>query len=550
MEKSKQEADERIARQAQEAGKAREEAEKLAKQKASQSTQSDKPEPEIKLDASIFDVPKAVATPSTVKPAEVPQKVASKPSQEQIKQTEEQRIAAAALAKKQADEQAKAEAKQREADAAKASAEMAFQSTIPPGTRFNYEAQQNKVSKVSKPRKPFPWGKLVIFLLVMSVGALFLAPYVLPTRDYRAKVEQILSAKLQQPVHIGQLAGRFLPTPRLELGDIYIGDAKQLQLSQALIDFSILGLISETKPIDSIELKGVNVTGAGLQESTTWLQQLAADNQYPVRRMVITQGVLDADAIQFNDINGEVIFNKAGNFTQANLRANSGNILLGISAASEGIHQVAITMYSSALPLLPSWSFDELTAKGELSRDGLRISEFDGRILGGILQGDANINWSSGWNVDGSLIAKTITMQNMSQGLTGDMEGSARFQMQATSLSELADEATLEGSFVIGKGIVNGIDIVQTGRLRSKESLPGGRTHFDGLTGVLTVENGRYTIRRLRMDGGELIVTGALNITDQQLSGRISADLTKWAQMGKVTMLVGGTTDNPSLRAR
>ena len=78
--------------------------------------------------------------------------------------------------------------------------------------------------------------------------------------------------------------------------------------------------------------------------------------------------------------------------------------------------------------------------------------------------------------------------------------------------------------------------------------MPGGRTHFDELSGVLTVTNTSYALRQLKMSAGALVVTGALDITRQQLSGRISADLTKWAGMGKVTMQVEGTINNPALQ--
>lgn len=592
-----QEAAERIARIEREAAAARAEAERLAKQRASEQPpkkttgyapetnpapeikldpffvfdQFDLPAPsaappkktagdvedetEIKLDSSIFEAPKAATHPPVAEKrrdnvAQAGQPAESKPGKEQIKRAEEQSIAEKAEARKRAEAEsmsrARAEAEQREAKAASARAELSFQKTLPPTSKFNYEAQINKVSRV---RNPFPWGKLVMFLLVLLTGALFIVPYVLPMRDYMPGIEQMLSAKFQQPVHIGQLSGRILPTPRLEVGEIYVGEVKQFQVKQALLDFSILGLFGDSKPIDSIELQGVKVTGAGLTAVTAWLQQLAADTQYPVRRMVISQGTLDADAIQFTGIDGQLIFNQAGKFTQADLRASGGKVVLSIVASQQGNPQVSITMYTSALPLLPGWTFDELTAKGELSSNGLRISEFDGRISGGILQGDANIDWRSGWQAQGTLVAKSITMGKLSKGLSGDLDGSGRFRMQGTSLSILADKATLDGTFIVRKGVVAGIDVVETARSRSKESLPGGRTHFDELRGVLTAAKDNYSIRQLKLNAGELIVTGTLDIEKQQLSGEISADLTKWSDMGEVTMQVAGTTDNPALRA-
>ena len=172
------------------------------------------------------------------------------------------------------------------------------------------------------------WWEVVvmlgIFLLVLLVGALFVVPYFLPMRDYMPKVQQLLSDKLHQPVHLGYLSGRILPTPRLDLGEIYIGDAKQFQAATAQINFDIMGVFGDKKPIDSVDFQDVKVRGIALRDAAAWLQKLAGDKQYPVSRMTISQGTLDADAFQLTGVEGELNFNPAGKFTHARLSANSG----------------------------------------------------------------------------------------------------------------------------------------------------------------------------------------------------------------------------------
>ncbi|OGT04528.1 MAG: hypothetical protein A2143_00055 [Gallionellales bacterium RBG_16_57_15] len=137
----------------------------------------------------------------------------------------------------------------------------------------------------------------------------------------------------------------------------------------------------------------------------------------------------------------------------------------------------------------------------------------------------------------------------MGKALSGDMDGTARFRMQAASLSGLVETAALDGTFAVKKGTINGVDIVETARLRSRENLPGGRTHFDELSGNLSVADGVYAFRQLKMDAGVLTATGTLDIANQQLSGRILADLSMRAGMGSVALQIGGATDNPTLRA-
>ena len=452
----------------------------------------------------------------------------------------EVRMPSAEEVAKLAETQAKAwaEAEQRAAEAAKASAERAAQ----PAAQIVKDVPRAR-------RKPVPWGKIGAGLFVALLVALFVVPPLLPTQGYATSIEQLLTARLQQPVHVGHLAGRLLPTPRLELKDVSIGETKPIQVPQARVDFALSALFSSNKPITGIELEGVQVNGAALPQISAWLQKIAADTQYPVARIELSQGKLEADGVKLSDIGGELSFNQAGKFTQAKLHAEGNKLALDINATPENKMQVSIAVRGSALPLLPNWVFDDLNAKGELTGDGLVITDMDSRIMGGVLLGDARIDWRSGWRAQGNLTAKTITLQNMSKALSGDMDGTARFQMQSASLSRLTEAATLEGAFKIKKGTINGVDIVETARLRSRESLPGGRTHFEELSGDLYYANGDYHFRQVKMSAGVLNAMGTLDIAKQQMSGRVIADLTLRAGMGSVALQVGGTTDNPSLRA-
>lgn len=435
------------------------------------------------------------------------------------------------------------EAEQRAAEAVRQKAQSVPQKVF----QRPVEAASAAKSVARTRRNPMPWGKLAAGLAALLIVALFAAPYVLPTQGYVTSIEQALGEKLQQPVHIGHLSGRILPTPSLVLSDVYIGEAKQIQARQAQVNFSIAALFSSVKSIGSVELDGVQVNGAALRQVSGWLQQTAADHQYPIRRIALTKVQLDADGIQFSDVDGELTFDAAGGFTQARFNADGHKLALEISAASEQKLALSITLRDSALPLLPNWVFEEMKATGELSRDELRITELDSRIMGGVLTGDVRINWRAGWRVQGALVAKVIPLQNINKLLSGDLDGSARFQMQAANLAKLADAAVLNGVFSVKKGLINGVDIVETTRLRSRESLPGGRTHFDELSGELSYANGNYQFRQLKMNDNMVKAFGSLTVRRQELSGNISADLTM--RPGAVALQVGGTTESPSLHA-
>ncbi|MDZ4202531.1 MAG: AsmA-like C-terminal region-containing protein [Gallionella sp.] len=411
------------------------------------------------------------------------------------------------------------------------------------------EAEPSVKPAVPHVRKsPLPWGKIGAGLFVLLLVGLFAVPAVLPTRGYANHWEQVLSEKLGQPVKIGGFTGRILPMPQVVLSDVALGTSAQMNARQVLVKFHPSALFSSVKPVSSLELDGVQVNGAAIMQVTHGLRQLAADMQYPVRRIVLSDGKLEADGVLLSGIAGELGFDASGKFAHANLSAEGKKISLDLAAASADKLQAAILVRGSALPLLPSWVFDELNAKGELTEKGLRITELDGRLMGGVLLGEVMLDWQSGWRAEGKLEAKVITLNNVSDLLEGDMDASGHFQMQAGTLSQLVDSARLSGTFAVKKGGIHGINIVETARLRSSENLPGGRTHFDNLSGELSYENGTYRFAQLKMGGGVLSANGSVSIRGEDVSGSISANLSMRAGMGAIPLQLGGTTESLTLR--
>lgn len=509
--------------------------------------------------ADAGEMPQPVQREAAPPVAETPSRAG--PTDEEIERATQERIATerrleeeALAAKKQAEAQAKAhaEAKKRAEEAAKAQFEQAAR-RVEHAERAPSAAKAAQV--VRRRREPITLGRVLGFMLkagfalaVLLLGVLFAVPYVMPTQDYVPKVEKFLSAKLSQPVRIGRLSGRVVPTPRLELGEVQIGSAKQLEAEQVLVDFAFRGLVIEAKPVNRVEFRGARVTGAGLQNVSTWMQRLAEDIQYPVARIVFMQGSLNSGAVQLTDVEGALNFGKIGEFTNGRLSANGGRYVLGMIAGAGGRLNVDITVRGSALPLLPKWHFDELTAKGELSSKGLSISDFRGSMLDGFLQGKANIDWRSGWTAQGALVAKTISMRHLNKLLEGDVDGSGRFRMSSGRLDALADAPVLDGSFASRKGVIHGVDVIETARTYSRGHLPGGRTHYDEMSGSLAYAGDTLRLKQVRITSNVLDATATLNIHGQEVSGSTVAKLAIEQGMKPVTLQINGTLDGPTLR--
>ncbi|MFZ5502897.1 MAG: AsmA family protein [Pseudomonadota bacterium] len=417
--------------------------------------------------------------------------------------------------------------------------------------RLESSAQQATTAteaKPSKPRKPLPWGKIAIEAVLLLLIALFVGPHFLPTKDYAVKVEQLLESQLQQPVHIEKLAVRLLPSPSMELSAVAVGESVAVKIEQVKIDFALSSLWSSTKKINKLVLQGAEVNGAALQPLSQWLQQIAPNPQYPITRIEFAKSKFEFGAIQFADIAGNLEFDSSGSFSHATLQGSNDKFTMEMKAA-ENKTLLSLRVRDSVIPLLPNWQFSELNASGELTADELIVSDIDSRIAGGMLQGNGRLNWRSGWRAEGSLAAKTITLENISSILMGDMDGSARFTMQSDKLDALTDSVRMDGSFIVSKGTINGMDFVETTRLRSSNNIPGGRTHFDEAGGDLSLSGKVLSLRGMKMKAGVLSATGYVDIADDHLSGRVISELSIRAEMGSVPLQLGGTLGIPELKA-
>ena len=471
----------------------------------------------------------------------------------EAKREAEERAAKELQAKRLADEQSKlwAEAEQRALQEAKAKSERPVQSneiSVPEKKTAVPSAAPVPRRKSGSTGKLFGFVfKLAIFLVVLAIGALFVVPNFLPARDYMPKVEKMLSERLHQPVHIGHLGGRILPMPRLELGEIYLGDAKQFQAVQADLNFSLAGLFNDVKPISSVDFQGVKVRGIALPDVSAWLQQLAAGKDYPVAHMTITQGSLDAEAFELSSIEGDLNFDPSGKFIQMNLRANGGKYSIALSASQGSKYQVSFAAHGAELPLLPNWTFDDMNAKGELNDSGVVFSEYGAHILGGTLQGNASINWRSGWRADGTLNAKKITMRQLNHLLEGNVDGTGRFRMSSVNLAGLTDSVSADGDFQASDGMLGGMDIIETARTRSKEHLPGGRTPFDSITGSVSYSDNIYHFKQTKIATKVGNATASFDVAKQQVSGKMNVNWALQGGSGSVVLQIGGSTDSPTL---
>jgi len=442
-----------------------------------------------------------------------------------------------------AEEQSKAwaEAEQRAKAQAKIEAEQAAQAAA----LSQAKAQKPVVARAR--RKPLPLGKIAAGLVVLALAVALALPYVYPLTEYIGLVEQRLSAQLKQPVHIGAMSAASLP-PKLQLRNVTVGKAQEVKVGSMVLNFDLLSLFSGVKAISNAELEDVTIDGRVLDKEAASLKLLGGDPEYPMRHLKLERVKIVTDEIAVPSLNGIADIDAQGVISRLSL--HSDNDKLGIDLqSSQGRWQLGVNLKESSLPFLPEVVFSDLSAKGELTDGEVNFTEVDGHIYKGILLGTAKLSWRKGWQLQGSLEAKTFEVDKMFPkfGVDGEMYGDATFSMSGVKLSQIGDAPRLDGSFTVKKGTFN-VDMIETARLMSRDHLVGGRTHFDEMIGLVQLESHMRHFRQVKIVSNALSANGSFDVSpSNQLSGNFSAEIKM--RSGTAPLTLFGTLTEPKLRA-
>lgn len=457
--------------------------------------------------------------------------------------------AAAALRERQeeqrlAEEQAKAwaAAEQRAKEQAKAGVVHPF----PSAAAAPEKAAPQRVANVRS--KPLPWGKIAAGLFVLVLLAVVLLPYVMPLGSYIAPIEQKLSAQFKQPVHVGNLRASTLPLPKLQLEKVSIGDGKELQVGNVAATFDLLSLLSEVKTIRSVELRDIVIAGSAFDKELAWLREIGANKSYPVKHVTVQGAKISSEEVSLPVFAGEIDIDEQGRIGKLVLKSGDAKFDVALQPVQER-WQITLNAQATSFPLFPNVLLDDLTAKGEVGAAGVNFIVVDGQAYGGFLHGNAKLNWQKGWQLQGHIEARSVEIARLFPkfGVSGELSGESSFSSSGIKLGKLADTQQMNGSFVLKKGAVNGMDMVETARQGGRQNVAGGRTHFDELAGNFQANGYGQRFQQLKISSGILTGGGSFEVSgNEQLSGHFSVDLK--ARAGASSLILSGTLTEPVLR--
>ncbi|MGH8703976.1 MAG: hypothetical protein ACREUO_01000, partial [Burkholderiales bacterium] len=202
-----------------------------------------------------------------------------------------------------------------------------------------------------------------------------------------------------------------------------------------------------------------------------------------------------------------------------------------------------------ALPLVPALALADFGMKGSATRQGMTVSEFDGRAFDGVIRGSARIRWGATWTAEGDVRATNVNAAVFAPTLVSDgkAEGRGTYSMSGRDPAKLYEGARLEGSFKIDKGVIGSIDLaraIQTGGSQS-----GGRTQFGEMNAQGVYDKGAVQLRNITLTAGALNAGASLDISPEgALAGKVVADVRTPTQTLRATLNISGKLQEPQIR--
>jgi hypothetical protein len=130
--------------------------------------------------------------------------------------------------------------------------------------------------------------------------------------------------------------------------------------------------------------------------------------------------------------------------------------------------------------------------------------------------------------------------------LTGKLHAQTTLRAEFKDVAQLADVLSTQTRFTVRDAVVQNIDLQKA--VHTVGLSRGGKTPLDALAGTVTTQGKAVHLTNLVATSGMLSAQGNVSIAaNKALSGRVNVDLSGGRDSVGVPLIVGGTTDDPSV---
>lgn len=397
------------------------------------------------------------------------------------------------------------------------------------------------------------WKRTLVWVGVV-VAVLFFVPFLIPMSAYIGQVQEVATTSLGVPVNIGSLRLAFLPSPRLNIGNVLVGKDNEFSVEHVSVVPALTSLFSDVKVISSVQVEKPIVKKGALDILAKISKQPKNEPSAPavtIRQITIQNATLDWPDMKLPEINADIFLTPANKPESAKIESVDGKLKLDLIPKDD---QQLITLVAKnwTLPAGPPLLIDQLRMEMVLTDNKLDIPKIDAALYGGKLSGDANLTWDKVYkatgklNIDNLAVREPASIMSKSTRVSGQLFSNGNFNATAKEAGQLADGLHADIKFNVKDGVLYGFDLAKAPAMLLTRGQLGGETKFDEFSGLLDVAGKQYQFHNLKIRSGLMSAKGAVKISPAKtLDGVVEVEVKNSMNLTAIPLQVSGTLDKP-----
>lgn len=400
--------------------------------------------------------------------------------------------------------------------------------------------------------KHIPTPLIVAAILLVLLAAL---PLAFPYSLIQDRIENGLSRIVHGKASIGSIQFEYAPLPEFSLNHVSIDGEEQANISRIVIPLSVRNLVNLGK-----ELYGIRVENAIFSQKFALglTNRLTPDSSKQVRiqHIGLSDASIKLERGQLGPASAAIDLLPDGSLEKLSVQSPDNKLLLEIHPAPNNTFKVLFSAKNWSLPFGHPVEFEYINLLGTANQDGIQINDIRAGLYNGLVTGTGQLFWSDPWTLSGQVSAKNIRAEPLLQVFspvtraTGILNGDATFGYEAMSYTDLFNNPTLSGRFVLNNGMLHNMDLITPLKSPSQEIIRhGGQTNFNLLNGSFEAAQDWVSLNKLHLESGKFRADGNLQIRNGKLSGNTSATLNAGAILASNTMSISGSLAAPEIRS-
>ena len=413
--------------------------------------------------------------------------------------------------------------------------------------RDRKRAEVDALKKQKGIKTPLDRLKPVIIGVAALIAVVIGGVQLVPMNSYVPSIEKLASQHVKEPVSIGSMHVSILGGFAIILQNVKVGTTQDVKIDKVSLSPEFGSVFGDVKVIHKIEAESATVAEEVLPRLSKWLDASVADKNMQIGRVVIKSIKLESHTVKMPPFDADLQLSPEGMIQKAVLASNDGKLTVELAPHDNQIDIALSASKGWVPPIGPQIEITDLTVKAVATQTQIRVEKFESLLYGGAAKGSAVIVWGGPWTLDGEVATERISMQELmavftrESKSTGQLESKFRYTMSSPGLATLFDSPRIDGSFDIKKGDVDGVDLVRALQSGGRGVTQGGATRFEEISGNLTLANGRYQYRNMKLSSGLLSANGAFDVSaNKEVSGRITVELRSQAAQIRGNFIVDG----------